>query len=68
LYYGRYQDYFPGEKGEEGNGGHRFSYELGYSGLMKLETILMKEFLDASIDGKILCKPFKLILILSINT
>jgi len=44
-----------------------FRTKLGYSGLKKLEKILMKEFLDASIFGTFLCIPFKLILILSIN-
>jgi hypothetical protein len=50
-----------------GMGANVFLMKLGYSGLMKLEWILM-EFLDASIFGTFLCMPFKLILILSINT
>jgi len=28
LQHGLHQDYFPGEKGKEGNGGHRFSNEI----------------------------------------
>jgi hypothetical protein len=28
LQHGLHQDYFPGEKGEERNGGQRFSYEI----------------------------------------
>jgi hypothetical protein len=45
-----------------------FHTKLGYSGLMKLERILIKEFLDASILGTFLCILFKSILSLSINT
>jgi len=51
-----------------GRGANVFLTRLGYSGLMKLERILMKEFLDLSMFGTFLCMPFKLILILSINT
>jgi len=60
---------FPGWERRGGEWGPNvFLAKLGYSGLMKLERILIKEFLDLSIFGRLLCMPFKLILILSINT
>jgi hypothetical protein len=48
-----------------GMGAKVFLTKLGYSGLMKFERILMKEFLDTSMFGTFLCMSFKIIIILS---
>jgi hypothetical protein len=68
VQHGRHQDYFPGDKEEEGNGSQRFSYEIRLQRFNEIGNDFDERVLRRFHFGDFLCILFKSILILNINT